>query len=139
PKGVELTAVGAALLSHVNKLRLARDDLAREVADLAHARAGDLRIGSSPSNAEVFLPEACRTLLMEAPKVTVNVAVLDNDALLPALRKGELDLALTHTRQLSSPEVVLESVREDEFVVYCAERHRLAKRRVIALDDLAHE
>ena len=34
PKGVELTAVGAALLSHVSKLRLARADLAREVADL---------------------------------------------------------------------------------------------------------
>ena len=90
-KGVELTAVGAALLSHAGKLRLARDDLAREVADLARGRAGHLRIGASPSNAEVCLPEACSTLLMEAPKVTLNVAVLDNDALLPALRKGELD------------------------------------------------
>lgn len=53
PKGVELTAVGAALLLHVSKLRLARDDLAREVADLAHGRAGHLRIGASPSNADV--------------------------------------------------------------------------------------
>src|SRR5687767_28790 len=51
PKGVELTAVGTALLSHVRRLRLARDDLAREVADLAQGRAGNLRIGASPANA----------------------------------------------------------------------------------------
>jgi DNA-binding transcriptional LysR family regulator len=139
PKGVELTAVGAALLSHAGKLRLARDDLAREVADLAQGRAGHIRIGASPSNVDVTLSDACSRLLMEAAKVTLNVAVLDNDALLPALRKGELDLALTHPSQLSSSDVVLESIREDEFVIYCAARHRLAKRRSITLSDLAGE
>lgn len=137
PKGVELTAVGAALLSHASKLRIARDDLAREVADLAHGRAGHLRIGASPSNADVDLPEACSRLLMEAPKITVNVAVLENDALLPALRKGDLDIAITHTRQLSQPDVAMEWFREDEFVVYCASGHRLAKRKSITLHDLA--
>ena len=34
PKGVELTATGSALLSHVRRLQLARDDVVREVADL---------------------------------------------------------------------------------------------------------
>jgi DNA-binding transcriptional LysR family regulator len=139
PKGVELTAVGAALLSHTSKLRLARDDLAREVADLAHGRAGHLRIGASPSNAEVLLPEACSTLLMEAPKVTLNVAVLDNDALLPALRNGDLDIALTHTQQFAQPDVTQDLFRKDEFVVYCAPSHRLAKRKSVTLDDLAQE
>jgi DNA-binding transcriptional LysR family regulator len=139
PKGVELTAVGAALLSHVGKLQLARDDLAREVADLAQGRAGHLRIGASPSNSEVLLPEACSALLMEAPKVTLNVAVLDNDALLPALRKGEIDLAVTHASESPQPDITQERFREDEFVVYCAASHRLAKRRSVTLDDLAPE
>jgi DNA-binding transcriptional LysR family regulator len=139
PKGVELTAVGAALFSHVSRLRLARDDLAREIADLAHGRAGHLRIGASPSNADVFLPEACGTLLTEAPKVTLNVTVLDNDALLPALRKGDLDLAVTHALQFSQPELTLEPIREDEFVVCCASTHRLARQKSVTLDDLAQE
>lgn len=139
PKGVELTAVGAALLSHVSKLRLARADLAREVADLAHGRAGHLRIGASPSNAEIFLPEACSMLLMEAPKVTLNVVAMDNDALLPALRKGDLDIVLTHTQQAAQPDVTLERFRDDEFVVYCASSHRLAKRKTVTLDDLVQE
>jgi len=139
PKGVVLTAVGAALLSHAGKLRLARDDLAREVADLAHGRAGLVRIGASPSNSEVCLPQACSTLLMEAPKVTLNVAVLDNDALLPALRKGDLDLAVTHTQPSPQPDLIQEPIREDEFVIYCNSSHRLARRKSVTLEDLAGE
>lgn len=139
PKGVELTAVGAALLSHVSRLRLARDDLAREVADLAHGRAGHLRIGASPANGEAFLPEACSTLLMEAPKLSLSVAVLNNMALLPALRKGDLDIAVTHTQQFPQPDLTQELLRDDEFIVYCASSHRLAKRKSLTLDDLAQE
>ncbi len=138
-KGVELTAVGVALLSHVSKLRVARDDLAREVADLAQGRAGHLRIGASPSNSEVLLHEACSTLLMEAPKVTFSVAVMDNDALVPALRKGDLDLALTHTQRFTPPDISQEVFRTDEFVIYCASNHHLAKRKSITLEDLAQE
>jgi len=138
-KGVELTAVGTAVLSHVARLRLARDDLAREVADLAQGRAGHIRIGASPSNSEVFLPEACSKLLMEAPKVTLNIAVLDNDALVPALRKGDLDIAVMHAQELPQPDLTQEIFREDEFVVYCASGHRLAQRRSVTLDDLAQE
>jgi DNA-binding transcriptional LysR family regulator len=139
PRGVELTTVGTALLSHVGKLRLARDDLARQMADLARGRAGHLRIGTSPSNADVCLPEACSALLTDAPAITLNVAVVDNDALLPALRKGDLDIAVTHTRQFSQPDLTLEPIRKDEFIVCCAAGHRLAGRRTVALEDLAQE
>lgn len=139
PKGVELTAVGAALLSHVSRLRLARNDLAREVADLAHGRAGHLRIGASPSNGEAFLPEACGRLLMEAPKVSVHVAVLDNDALLPALRKGDLDIAVMHVQRFPQPDLTQELFREDEFIVYAAANHRLAKRKSLSLAELVEE
>ncbi len=70
PKGVELTAVGKAVLAHVEQLRLARDDLVREVSDVAQGRAGNLRIGSGPSTAENTLPAACSALLNETPKVS---------------------------------------------------------------------
>src|SRR5689334_2217836 len=53
-KGGELTSVGGALLSPLGKLRLARDDLTRGVRDVAHGRSGHLRIGASPSKAELF-------------------------------------------------------------------------------------
>lgn len=139
PKGVELTPVGAALLTHVGRLRLARDDLAREIADLAHGQTGTLRIGASPSNALAALPEVCSALLSESPKLTLSVSLLDNEALLPVLRKGELDVVLGHTQQFRDPALTEIVIQQDEFVVFCRANHRLAKRKSLSLADLANE
>ena len=139
PKGVELTAVGRALLAHVRRLRLARDDLAREIADIAHARIGELRIGASPAITESLLPQVCTALFEHAPKVTLTIMQQDNDALLPALRDGELDLVVIHARTPPPPEIEQLPLREDQFVVYCSVGHRLAKRRSVKLADLAEE
>ena len=46
---------------------------------------------------------------------------------------------MTHTQQFRQPDVTQELFREDEFVVYCASSHRLAKRKSVTLDDLAQE
>lgn len=139
PKGVQLTRIGQALLSHLSRLQLARDDLAREVADLARGYSGHLRIGASPSNAELFLPEACSVLLGDAPGVSLNIAMLDNEALLPALRRGDLDMVLRHAAPIPQADLVDEPFRQDEFVIYCSKAHRLARRKAIGLEDLARE
>lgn len=140
PKGVELTDVGSALLSHVRRLKLAREDLAREVSDLAHGQAGHLRIGTGPTTANGLLPDACRTLLKVAPRVTVNVSIAaSTDAMLPGLRKGELDLIVTHVSNVPREDLVREPLWEDEFVVYASVRHRLARRKSVALADLVQE
>jgi DNA-binding transcriptional LysR family regulator len=140
PKGVELTDVGSVLLSHVRQLKLARDDLAREVSDLAHGHAGHLRVGTSPVIANTLLPEACSTLLKDAPKATLNVSIAaSTDVLLQALRKGELDLVVNQVSDAPREGVVREPLWKDEFVVYASVRHRLAKRRSVALADLAQE
>jgi len=139
PKGVEPTAVGAALLSHVRRLQLARSDLAREMADLAHGHSGHLRIGSSPVNEHTILPAVCSAMLVAAPKITLTVAVMDNEALLSTLRKGDVDLGIAHIQAHSHNDLAQESMGQDEFVVYCSARHRLARRKSVTLSDLAGE
>lgn len=139
PKGVELTAVGVGLLSHVRHLRLARDDLAREVADLAHGRAGHLRIGAGPATAESFLPEACSALLRDTPKVTLNIAVASTQVVLQSLRNGELDIVVSHIWKVPSQDLSHELLWNDEFVVSASINHGLAKRKSVTLDDLVQE
>src|SRR5262245_40897848 len=73
PKGVELTAVGTALLAQVRRLRLTLDDITREAADLSEGRAGHLRIGTTSLQALHFVPTACDALLKEAPKATLTI------------------------------------------------------------------
>lgn len=139
PKGVVLTSIGAALLEHVDRLRLVHEDLGRALSDLARGDAGSLRIGASPSNALGVLPEVCGGMLAQSPKLVLNISVHDNDALIPALRKGELDIVLGHKQQFLDPELAEIVIRKDEFVVYCASLHRLAQRRTLQLPDLANE
>jgi DNA-binding transcriptional LysR family regulator len=140
PKGVELTEVGRALLSHVARLRLAREDLAREIADLARGEAGHLRIGTSPAIANNVLPDACSTLLRDAPGATLNVAIAaSTSALLQDLRKGELDIVVINVSDAPLDGVEREALWDDEFVVYASARHRLAKRKSVALAELVHE
>jgi len=140
PKGVELTDVGSALLSHVSRLKLAREDLAREISDLAHGQAGHLRIGASPATANGLLADASSTLLKEAPRITLEVSITPStDALLQAMRKGELDIIVPHVSGVPAAGLAWEPLWEDEFVVYASVRHRLARRKSVTLADLVEE
>jgi DNA-binding transcriptional LysR family regulator len=139
-KGVVLTPTGSALLQHVHVLRLARDDLAREIADVARGRAGNLRIGTGPAIAEGFLPQACSELLSSAPRVTLSITVAaTTDTLLTALHSGDLDLVVNHIGHAPRHRFVFEPLWQDEFVIYAATNHRLARRRSVTLAELAHE
>jgi len=140
PKGVELTDVGRALLSHIGRLRLAREDLAREISDLAHGQAGHLRVGTSPAIANNVLPDACSMLLKGAPKATVHVSIAaSTNALLLDLRKGELDVVVINVSNAPLDGLVRELLWDEEFVVYASVRHRLARRKSVALAELAQE
>ena len=139
PKGVELTAVGTALLSRVHGLRLSMNDVAREAADLSQGSAGDLRIGATPEFAEYLLPPAFSALFKVAPKVTVKVTVAAPDALRPALRSGELDLLVSGIASAPFEDLVSVPLLDDEFVVVSSIDHRLAKRERVTISDLAQE
>jgi DNA-binding transcriptional LysR family regulator len=140
PKGLELTAVGSALLSHVQRLQLAREDLAKEIAYVARGQVGRLRIGANANIANGLLADACSVMLKEAPGVTLNVVVAgETAALVQTLRKGELDLIVSFTSHGSHEGVTHERLCEVEFVVYASIRHRLARRKSVSLGDLVNE
>src|SRR6476646_7572866 len=138
PKGVQLTAVGAALVEHVSRLRLTMSDVVREAHDLTTGLAGHLRIGASPVECE-DLPAACARLLMEAPKVSIELEVNDNDVLLPRLCRGELDVVFNFIGAAPQPGTVHERLYDDELVVCASAKHRLAKARRVPVAELARE
>ena len=138
-RGVELTAVGAALLSRVHRLRLALDDVTREVADLSQGRAGHLRIGTVPGLASHLLPAACDLLIKDAPDMTLKLAVAGRSDTLSALRDGNLDLAVVGIRVGEDHDLVQLHLYDDEFVVFSSPNHRLALKKRVTLEDLAEE
>lgn len=139
PKGVELTAEGSALLSHVHPLQLSLHDIAREIAELGKGRSGHLRFGCNPGSAEYLLPAAFGALLRSTPGVTVSITVGGDAVLVPALRNGHLDLIIASLPTPPYEGVAQERLYEDEFVVYGSADHRLAKLKSVRILDLARE
>ncbi|MSQ74047.1 MAG: LysR family transcriptional regulator [Betaproteobacteria bacterium] len=137
PKGVELTATGTALLARVQRLRLAREDVLREVADLSQGRSGILRIGAHPGVMTFPLAPACAELLKDAADLELVVTAMTS-GLLPALRSGELDL-IVHDAVPSQDDLVHEHLLDDAFVTFVAANHRLARRKQVSIRDLAQE
>jgi DNA-binding transcriptional LysR family regulator len=129
PKGVDLTAVGAALLAQVRRLHLTFEDVAREAADLSAGRAGHLRVGANPLCADL-LPAAYAILLKDAPGVTFSATVDDNDVMIPALRKGEIDLIVNYLPESPWEGCDTEQLDADyDIVVYASASHPLARKK----------
>jgi len=140
PKGVELTPEGSVLFMRARDLRLSLQSVAREVADVGQGRVGLLRIGVGFPRPEEFLASAFAAMLKDAPRTSLIVTVSDNDVMIPALRTGEIDLIFNYLSMTGSPEgLVREHLHDDEQVVCASATHRLARRRRVALADLAQE
>lgn len=139
PKGVELTAMGTALLAHGRRLQLAMDDVLKEVADLNGGRAGMLRVGASFEAAELLLPNTCEGLLQRSPDVVTKITVATNEALIPALRNAELDLIISGIPRAPEKDFVQEHIWDEEFLVCAAASHPLARRKRVTIADLAGE
>jgi DNA-binding transcriptional LysR family regulator len=137
-RGIAFTGVGAALLDRMHRIRLSVADVAREAADLIGGRAGHLRIGVSPNTSE-YLPALYAVLAKEAPDLSLQVVDSDNDVMVPALCKGELDLVFNYMYPSPDERTTQERVFDEEWSVFASERHRLARRKHVSLADLAQE
>ncbi|MBX9776770.1 MAG: LysR family transcriptional regulator [Xanthobacteraceae bacterium] len=137
-RGLELTAEGSLLLARARDLRLSLRNVAREVADLSEGRAGHLRIGVGPAIPTRLISDALTKLSIDAPRVAVHVTISDADEIVPALRKGELDLNI-NLMHVSPPEgLCYVRLYEEEYVVCASKRHPLSRQPDVRLAELSN-
>ncbi|MBN9358902.1 LysR family transcriptional regulator [Herbaspirillum huttiense] len=128
-RGIRLTPVGEALLHRARRISLMMDETAREIGDYAHGREGNIRLGCIPTLAEHILPGICQQLLAEAEKVTIDLKVSMNDALLEGLKAGELDVVLGP--MIQDDELFhTEEIMRDEMVVMASPNHPVFDRKI---------
>ncbi len=136
PKGVEMTAVGEMLLAHAKNLSVAFDDLRREARNIVSGQSGLLRVGANPAIADYLLCDICVASLAEALGVRLSVMVDMNNALIPALRDGALDLIVSGIPPSPAPDFTHEPLLDDEFVVVASDGHPLARKKHLRPRDL---
>jgi DNA-binding transcriptional LysR family regulator len=125
-RNMRLTAAGAVLLTRTRQLALMVEDTSREMQEHADGLRGRIRVGCVPTLAEHLMPFVFQDLLAEAPEVTVELMVAMNDAILGALRDGQLDLVIGPVVD-ADEDLVSEQFAEDEIVVVTSKDHRIFK------------
>jgi DNA-binding transcriptional LysR family regulator len=99
-RGVELTPAAHILVGHTDAL-LARLDAAE--ADLAALRdqiAGRVTLAAFPSAAASLVPAAWTALADSAPQVRLDLTEMEPEESLPAVLRGETDVAVAHEYDL---------------------------------------
>jgi len=135
--GVHATPFAEALLEHSKRIESELDAAWARVRRLRQHGAA-LRIGCGPSEATRLLPAALQQLHASRPELRVVVEYGLNETLMPMVRQGEVDCALSSVpRSTAHPELRHETLHTDQAVVIARVEHPLAGRRSVSAADLA--
>jgi len=139
PRHVILTEAGEHLLQRARQILLEHDSALEEIAELAGAERGRLRIGSASAMVLTEpLPKILNAIRKQHPQAEVTVVSGTSEALVEQILGGELDLAFV-SLPVEARGVQTERLSEDQLVAIGSPRHRLAKQRTVSAYTLAGE
>jgi DNA-binding transcriptional LysR family regulator len=143
-RGIRPTESGRLLADHAIALL---DRLAEAEAALAALKAGEvgvLRLASFATAGAELVPPALATVRAALPQLEISLRVAERDDALRMLRQGIPDVAVVEAHALPAAGmlysgVILDSLLTDPFRVVLPRGHRLARRRIIKLTEVAGE
>ena len=138
PRGLAPNAYGESLIRHARTMLATLDHARAEMNSLAEGASGRIAIGALLVAAPVLVPLALVRFKQRHPNHTVLVHEGSATALLPALRRGELDLVVGRvSSDVPAEGLAFEAFYSEPMQVVARVGHPLARRRVLKLRDLA--
>jgi DNA-binding transcriptional LysR family regulator len=135
-RGMALTAVAEQFRQRIQALRGSLQDAIKEAADLHLGAMGLLRVGVSPLYAQQLFVPACLQLHQQRPAARLRVMINLNDALLAALRLGDLDIAISALPGVMPEDLQGVTLMSEDLCLVVREGHPLLSRRRLRLQDL---
>jgi DNA-binding transcriptional LysR family regulator len=113
------------------------DEGRKALADLRSARAGRLTLGAVPVLSTYVLPSVLKRFAGLHPLVEVAVRTGHSEQVVAMVLEDKVQLGLV--RAVSHPDLEAIALYEDELVLVCPPRHRLARMGAVRLADLSEE
>jgi DNA-binding transcriptional LysR family regulator len=134
-----LTEAGEQLLQRARQILRDHDAAVDEIAELAGAERGRLRIGSASAMVTTdVLPKLLKGVRKQHAGAEVTVASGTSEALVQQILAGELDIAFV-SLPVEARGINTERLSQDQLVAIASPRHKLAKQRTIDAYTLAGE
>ena len=139
PRHVILTEAGEQLLRRARHILREHDAALDEIAELAGAERGRLRIGSASAMVLTEqLPAILKDLRKQHPAAEISVTSGTSEVLVDQILAGEVDIAFV-SLPVDVRGIKTERLSEDQLVAIASPRHRLAKQKTISAYTLAGE
>ena len=139
PRHVILTEAGEHLLRRARQMLREHDAAVDEIAELAGAERGRLRIGSASAMVLTDeLPAILKELRKQHPRAEITVMSGTSETLVDQILAGELDIAFV-SLPVDARGIQTERLSEDQLVAIASPRHKLAKQKTISAYTLAGE
>ena len=139
PRRVILTEAGEHLLHRARRILREHDAALDEIAELAGAERGRLRIGTASAMVTAdILPDMLQNFRKQHPRAELTVLSGTSEALVEQILAGELDIAFV-SLPVEARGIQTERLSEDQLVAIASPRHRLAKQRTVNAYTLAGE
>ncbi|MGB7068265.1 MAG: LysR family transcriptional regulator [Pyrinomonadaceae bacterium] len=139
PRKVILTEAGEYLLERARKILREHDSAIAEIAEVAGAEHGRLRIGSASGTFALHqLPLIMQKLKQKFPNSELSVASGTSQRLVDRIMHGELDTAFV-SLPVENSNITTESLFSDEIVAIAHPNHPMANEKFISAAALAGE
>ncbi len=142
-RGVRLTEAGEAVVRHAEAILARLAEAEAELEALAGLRGGRLRLAAFESAAATVMPLAIARFTKAHPAVELSMSLMEPEDALPAMRAGDVDLAITFGAGAPGDRegdgFVHVHLLEDPMYLVLGADHRLARKRGVRLSDLAGE
>ncbi|GIG68553.1 LysR family transcriptional regulator [Phytomonospora endophytica] len=139
-RGVRPTAAGRLLSDYARTIGAQVAEAESALADLREGRTGRLSVRYFATAGATLLPPALARLRRDHPGIAVDLRLIDPEDPLPAVERGEADLAVVVRPHGSAHDgVELVHLLDDPYLAVLPKGHALAGKRVLDLADLAGE
>ncbi len=139
PRHVILTEAGEQLLRRARHILREHDAALDEVAELAGAERGRVRIGSASAMVLTDqLPGILAELRDQHPAAEIGVTSGTSEVLVDQILAGEIDIAFV-SLPVDVRGIKTERLSDDQLVAIASPRHKLAKQKTISAYTLAGE
>ena len=136
PLGVSPTPYGEALAEHAKVIRAEIISAKQQLSMLRGATGGHVVVGIGPSIADDLMPQATARLYQWKPGIRLTVVEGLFEDIIPALRRGELDLAVTVWPCCKDPDLTAEVLFRDQVAILSGADHPLAARASVEVAEL---
>lgn len=139
PRRVILTEAGEQLLQRARQILRDHDAALDEIAELAGAERGRLRVGSASAMVTTdVLPKLLKEVRKQHAGAEITVVSGTSESLVQQILGGELDIAFV-SLPVEARGINTERLSQDQLVAIASPRHRLAKQRTVSAYTLAGE